>query len=299
MYKNKKFLILVIGAVCAVALVIGTALFASTRIAHAEIDDFRNGRVAESFDTPPGADGLEGLNRPGPGFPGGDRIQGRGVENTYLAEAFGIPVEELQAAHEAAWQNGVDQAFEQGLLTEAQAEWLKERSFGMHGRGSFLGDWLGENNGMDMEALLADELGISVEELRAARSEAAEASLQAAIDSGEITQEQADLMRAHLALIGTIGRGALEAQALGMSVEELQASREEGKFIPDLIEEQGLTQEEFQAAVHAAYEQMVNQAVADGVITQAQADLLLSAEAQPGLGTPPFGPDGVPGGRYH
>ncbi len=105
-------------------------------------------------------------------------------------------------------------------------------------------------------------------------------------------------MRARQALMGTIDRGALEAQALGMTVEELQAAREEGKFIPDLIEEQGLTQEEFQEAVQAAYEQMINQAVADGVITQAQADLLLSAEAQPGHGMPPFGPGGAPGGRH-
>ncbi len=298
MFKNKKFLMLVVGAACALAIVAGITIFASTRIAHAQSNDFRIGTGAELFDSPVGTDGLEEPNRPGPGFPGGDRRPGKGAENTYLAEALGITVEELQAATEVAWQNGIDQALEQGLLTEAQAEWLKERSFGVRGRGSLLGDWLGENNAMDMEALLADELGISVEELQAARSEAAEASLQAAIDSGDITQEQADLMRARQALMGTIDRGALEAQALGMTVEELQAAREEGKFIPELIEEQGLTQEEFQEAVQAAYEQMVDQAVADGVITQAQADLLLSAGAQPGHGMPPFGPGSHPGGRH-
>ncbi|OGO34086.1 MAG: hypothetical protein A2Z16_02415 [Chloroflexi bacterium RBG_16_54_18] len=298
MYKNKKLLMLVAGAACALAIVVGTAVFASTRIVHAQSNDFRTGREAESYDTLLGEDGLERPNRPGPGFPGGDRKTGNGVKNTYLADALGITVEELQAAYTAAWQNGIDQALEQGLLTEAQAEWLKERSFGMHGRGSFLGEWLGEKNAFDMKALLADELGISVEELHAARTEAAEAALQAAIDSGDITQEQADLMRARQALIGTIDRGALEAQALGMTVEELQAAREEGKFIPDLIEEQGLTQDEFQDAVQAAYEQLINQAVADGVITQAQADLLLSTEALPGHGMPPFGPGGEPGGRH-
>lgn len=298
MFKNKKFLMLVVGAICALAIVAGTAIFASTRIALAQTNDFRIGTEAEFFDRPAGTDGMEVPNRPGPGFPGGDRRPGKGAENTYLAEALGITVDELQAATEAAWQNGIDQALEQGLLTEAQAEWLKGRSFGGRGRGSLLGDWLGENNAMDMEALLAEELGITVEELQTARSEAAEASLQAAIDSGDLTQEQADLMRGRQALMGTIDRGALEAQALGMTVEELQTAHEEGKFIPELIEEQGLTQEEFQEALQTAYEQMINQAVTDGVITQAQADLLLSAQAQPGLGNPPFGPGGAPGGRH-
>jgi len=298
MYKNKKFLIIVVGAVCALSIVIGTAVFASTRIAHAQKDDFRIGTEAEFFDTPSGGDRLEAPNQPGPGFPGGDRMPGKGVENTYLAEALGITVEKLQAAYEAAWQNGIDQALEQGLLTEAQAEWLKERNFGMHGRGSWLGEWLNENNAMDMEDLLADELGITVEELQAARMKADEAALQTAIDSGKITQEQADLIQARQALMGYIDRESLEAKALGMNVEEVQAARDEGKFIPDLIEEQGLTQEEFQEALQTAYEQMINQAVAYGVITQAQADLLLIAEAQPGHGMPPFGPGGFPGGRH-
>ena len=298
MFKNKKVLMLVVGAVCALAIVAGITIFASTRIAHAQTNDFRIGAEAEFFDSAAGTNGMEVPNRPGPGFPGSDRRPGKGAENTYLAEALGISVEELQAATEAAWVNGIDQVLEQGLLTEAQAEWLKERNFGMRGRGSLLGDWLGENNAMDMEALLTDELGITVEELQAARSEAAEASLQAAIDSGDLTQEQADLMRARQALMGTLDRGALEAQALGITVEEFQVAREEGKFIPELIEEQGLTHEEFQEAVQAAYEQKIYQAVAEGVITQMQADLLLSAEAQPGHGMPLFGPGGEPGGRH-
>jgi hypothetical protein len=57
--------------------------------------------------------------------------------------------------------------------------------------------------------------------------------------------------------------------------------------MPDLLEELGLTQEKFQAAMQTAYENMVNQAVKDGVITQAQADLLLSEKAGPGPGTFP------------
>jgi len=46
--------------------------------------------------------------------------------------------------------------------------------------------------GSDMQALLAEELGISVEELESAQQAAFEAAVAAAVDAGTITQEQAD-----------------------------------------------------------------------------------------------------------
>jgi hypothetical protein len=46
--------------------------------------------------------------------------------------------------------------------------------------------------GSDMQALLAEELGISVEELEAAQQAAFEAAVAIAVDEGKITQEQAD-----------------------------------------------------------------------------------------------------------
>lgn len=298
MLKSKKYMILVVGAISVLALALGGAAFASTRIASAQTDSPLSRPGTElSFPGP----GVEESGVPilhGPGVPGGGRFPGQGPDNTYLAQALGISVEELQAAYQAAWQNGIDQALEQGLLTEAQAEWMKEGGSGPRGKGSWLGGWLKDNQAMDMEALLANELGITVEELQAARASAADAALQDAIDSGDITQEQADLIKARQAFKGYIEPGELEAEALGMTVEELQAARAEGKFIPDLIEEQGLTQGEFQDAVRAAYENQIQQAVADGVITQAQADLLLDAEIGAPNGLPPFGQDGGPGGRH-
>ena len=64
-----------------------------------------------------------------------------------------------------------------------------------------------------------------MEELNAARLQAKELALQAAIDSGQITQEQADWIKARAALAPYLDREALTAQALGLSVEELQAAR--------------------------------------------------------------------------
>ena len=44
----------------------------------------------------------------------------------------------------------------------------------------------------DLQALLAEELGISIEELESAQQAAFETSVAAAVDAGTITQEQAD-----------------------------------------------------------------------------------------------------------
>lgn len=167
---------------------------------------------------------------------------GGGVNDTYLAEALGITADELQAAQQTANEAAIDQALAQGLITQAQADALKERS-GMSGRfdGRMPHGIFGlSGDTIDMDALLADALGITSDELNAARVEAQELALAAAIESGRITQEQADQMKAHQAL-------------------------------KTYLDEQGL-----QDQVRSLYENLVNQAVQAGVITQEQADSILS-----------------------
>ncbi len=157
------------------------------------------------------------LTRGGPG--GFGRSMGRGFDNgsALLANALGITEAELQAAHLAAAESALDQAVADGLLTEDQAAKLKERGgiwFGIMHR--FQGN---ENT----DALLAEALGISEEELgaacdsmiekgveagllteaqgndltvmkmmRDAASEAIDTALKKAVEAGLITQEQAD-----------------------------------------------------------------------------------------------------------
>lgn len=220
----------------------------------------------------------------GPGGPGNAE---------YLAEALGITVDELTAAQEQAQQAALQQLVDAGLLTEAQAEWLQERG----GRLPFgLGEPGGMENPVDREALLAEALGISVEELQAAQEQAFELGLEDAIANGNLTAEQADLMRAQRALKDYIDREALTAQALGISVEELQAARDEGTRIPDLLDELGLTAEEFRTTLQAAHEAALQQAVEDGVITAEQAEALQNAPGRmPGFGGR-GGRGGHPGG---
>ena len=83
------------------------------------------------------------------------------------------------------------------------------------------------------------------------------------------------------------------ADLLGISAEELAAAKDDGS-VRDLIEASGLTQEEIQAAMQEAYEAAVAQAVADGVITQEQADQLQEMPGRGGHG----GPGGQRGGGH-
>jgi len=151
------------------------------------------------------------------------------------------------------------------------------------------------------DTYLAEALGITVEELQAARAKADQAMLEQAVANGDLTAEQAEQIKARQALMPYLDREALTAKALGITVEELQAAREDGKSMEEIIEELGLEADAVREAMQTAYKEALQQAVADGVVTQEQADQFLSAD--PGMGglsgiKPDFGGrGGGPGGR--
>ncbi len=146
--------------------------------------------------------------------------------------------------------------------------------FGHMGRGSGMGHF---GRGAVGDEYLAAALGISVEELQAAQDSAYAAYLADAVAAGDITQAQADGMLAMRRLSAYIDHQSLVAEALGMSVDELQAALADGQSLADLMTAKGLTAETLQANLQTAYEAAIARAVADGVITQAQADELLSS----------------------
>jgi hypothetical protein len=125
--------------------------------------------------------------------------------------------------------------------------------------------------GSDDESLAA-ALGITVEELQAARQKVYADRLAQAVEDGYLTQEQADNMQAMNALKAYIDRQAILAEVLGMTAGELDAARDDGS-LSDILA--NITPAELQERMQAATESAVQQAVADGVITQAQADLVL------------------------
>lgn len=139
-------------------------------------------------------------------------------------------------------------------------------------------NWL-EGSNIDYDALLADALDITVEELHDAREEAKAAAMEQAVDEGTITQRQADLIVAVRVLRGAINRGELVAGALGITVEELQEARQD-RALRELLAELDMTPADVKEAVLAEYETFVQQAVEDEIITEEQAELVLE---RPGL----------------
>lgn len=71
------------------------------------------------------------------------------------------------------------------------------------------------------------------------------------------------------------GMFAAFAQAFGLTPEELETRRQAGDTLWDIAQEQGLTAEQFQELMTTARTNAINQAVADGLITQDQADFML------------------------
>jgi hypothetical protein len=142
------------------------------------------------------------------------------------------------------------------------------RGFGRHGMFGF-------GTSFDYDAFIADALGVSVAELQAARQAAAESALEQAVAEGFITEEQAELMKARHALMQYIDKHELLAAALGIDVADLEAARQGGKSLADLLDELGLEAADVRDAMQAGYEDAVHQAADDGIITNVQAEEIL------------------------
>lgn len=238
---SKKVLVnmLVIGALT-IAGVVGVAAYQTSQAAAPA-----QGGVASGLSH-------DGIGR-GPG----------GATDEGLANALGITTDELSAAYEKASAAAIAKAVEDGLITQAQADELSAtgKAFPFGGRG---GGLLSESD-INFDALLAEALGITTDELQAARQEAAQARLDQAVADGQITQEQVDLMQ---------GQQSLYAD------------------------------QTFIDAMKSAFEAALQDAVSRGVITQAQADLILEHSANgaglPGMRIPGMdghGKGGMRGGR--
>ena len=203
-----------------------------------------------------------------------------------LAVAVGV----MAFSSSSAANNG------QTILTQAGDTENIQPMKGVMGAKSGLGHGGGPGFGtsFDYDAYIAEALGVSVEELQAARQGAHEAALEQAVTEGVITAEQAELIKASQALRQYIDHQEILSQVLGIDAADLEAAREEGKSLPYLFGELGLEPADVQAALQSAYEDAVQQAVDDGVITSSQVEQLQDR----GFGGRGFGKRGFgsPGG---
>jgi len=90
---------------------------------------------------------------------------------------------------------------------------------------------------------------------------------------------------------------------LGMSQEQIYTERQAGKSLADIAKEKGVTDQQLIDAMTAGQQQVIEQAVKDGRLTQAQADWMLARRQAmapfmldnpftPGQGRGGFGADG-------
>ncbi len=146
---------------------------------------------------------------------------------------------------------------------------------------------------------IAEAQGVEIETVKAAAEAAKEEAVNQAVADGTLTQEQADRILSgegrggrggHGGRSGKFGRNSEAlADILGMTVEELQAAKDDGLTLEEIAEQQSTTIEDVRAALQAAKEDAVNQAVTDGTLTQEQADRILSGEGHGGRGGRGFG----------
>jgi hypothetical protein len=227
---------------------------------------------------------------------GGRGHWGFGGEIDYqqlLADALGIPVEDLEAAYEKARVAALEKAVAEGLITQEQADEMTVWGGGWRRGLPFFSFWRGgpsQPGGhadlIDEQALLAEALGISAGDLQLAREKANQAAIEMAVEEGHITQEQADAMAARRELQSYLDRDALLAQALGIGVEDLEGAYADGKTLSTLLDELELDAATVRDRLAEAHRAALDQAVEDGVITQEQRDGMARGRGMPFPGGP-------------
>ena len=291
MNRITKWITLLIGSTLIAAAALGAVVVVGLTNASAQVETPKISPEIEFSTDDPEFDHGPGGRRPD------GRRPGRAPKgNQFLADALEIPLEDLQDAQEAVRIEAIDVALEEGLITEEQAERMKE---GRLGRGG--GPGLGQpgkppqDGKIDFDALLADELNISVDELIDAREQARQDGIEQALADGKITEEQLEMMEARKALNEYLDRDAILEKVLGMSREELKEAQAEGKRMPEILEELGLEPGDLRDAMQEAFEDALQEAVDDGVIDEDQAELLKNKDLGVRDHGKPFGPGKRPG----
>ena len=146
----------------------------------------------------------------------------------------------------------------------------------------------------DLLQRLADELGISVDDLRQAMSNVALDLVDQAVADGRITEDEAADIRERIAsgdfpLFGFgfhHGRGhgfsgcgyALSdvADFLGMEAADVRSALEDGQSLTQIAEANGKTRDELKNYLLDELTDKVNQAVENGRVTQERADEILA-----------------------
>ena len=139
--------------------------------------------------------------------------------------------------------------------------------------------------------LLAEELGISVEELNEARLNARNAAIDEAVDAGKLTEEQGEELKSR-----ELGEGLRKhfgdrpggkvmkavmnvfqsaAEIVGVPVEELRERIAGGESLVEIAQSKGISEADLKADLVEKLTADVNAAVANGTMTQERANQVL------------------------
>ena len=194
-------------------------------------------------------------------------------------ELLGITEAEYETARdEAAVSYNNDLVAMGWISAEEAAEENDEGDWARIGRGQYYSGIL------DKDVFIADSLGVSLAEWEEAEDASYAANIAEKIESGRLTAEEAADKQAIHDFKASIDEDSVLAQALGISVAELDEARADNVTYSDLLDELGLTDDEVDAAEEAITAQLVEDAVADGSLTVEQAEQLLNGRNGHGHG---------------
>jgi hypothetical protein len=140
------------------------------------------------------------------------------------------------------------------------------------------------------QAAVAEKLGVTTAELENAYKEASLEQLDAAVEAGRLTEEQADAIRERIEAGGFIGPHfgfgfglhveggpALDGAAdyLGLTEAELHERLRNGRTLAEIAKAEGKSVDGLEQALVAAAKEKLDQAVENGRITVAQRDEML------------------------
>jgi len=136
-------------------------------------------------------------------------------------------------------------------------------------------------------------------------------ALSGLVEDGTLTQEQADAVEQALEDARPEGFGhrggglhadlSTVAEALGVSEDDLRTALEDGQSLAEVAEEQGVDTQEVVDAIVAAQQERLDEAVADGDLTQERADEIAADAEERAIALvngemPAFDGHGGPGG---
>lgn len=152
----------------------------------------------------------------------------------------------------------------------------------------------GANLYQDFIARFAANLGVEQDKVTAALDATKKQMLDEAVQSGRLTQEQADKMAsrkgADLGWIGgfhgekhppgnrggkTFMMGKDAATILGITSDQLKAELQSGKKFDQIIADHGMTLDQFRQKMLEAKKEALEKAVSDGKMTREQADKII------------------------